>query len=210
MGKKATKAAGNVYYDARSEAAEFDTIFASRESASEVLNIERTRLANIELGNITPYPEEVKRMSKEYNTPELCNSYCANECPIGKGTVTEVKMDDFDRLSLKVLGSLKDIDYIRTTLIDISEDGIISKDELKNKLNSYGIILDNDILYDANYVYSMCLADFYKSSIQDERLAFTFVKDMVDDADAVDGFIFNRWYADMNLKGMPIDWESIL
>lgn len=129
MGKKATKAAGNVYYNARSEAAEFDTVFASRESASDVLNIERTRLANIELGNITPYPEEVKRMAKEYNTPELCNSYCANECPIGKGTVTEVKMDDFDRLSLKVLGSLKDIDNIRTTLIDISEDGIISKDE---------------------------------------------------------------------------------
>ena len=110
MGKKATKAAGNVYYNARSEAAEYDTVFASRESASEVLGIERTRLANIELGNLTPYPEEVKCMAREYNTPELCNSYCANECPIGVGSVKEVKMDDFDRLSLKVLGSLKDID----------------------------------------------------------------------------------------------------
>ena len=129
MGKKATKAAGNVYYNARSEAAEYDTVFASRESASEVLGIERTRLANIELGNLTPYPEEVKCMAREYNTPELCNSYCANECPIGVGSVKEVKMDDFDRLSLKVLGSLKDIDSIRTTLIDISEDGIISKEE---------------------------------------------------------------------------------
>lgn len=113
MGKKATKAAGNVYYNARSEAAEYDTVFASRESASEVLGIERTRLANIELGNLTPYPEEVKCMAREYNTPELCNSYCANECPIGVGSVKEVKMDDFDRLSLKVLGSLKDIDSIR-------------------------------------------------------------------------------------------------
>ena len=129
MGKKATKAAGNMYYDARSEAAEYDNAFVSRESASEVLHIERTRLANIELGNITPYPEEVKCMAKEYNTPELCNSYCANECPIGMGTVQEVKMDDFDRLSLKVLGSLKDIDTIRTTLIDISEDGVITPDE---------------------------------------------------------------------------------
>lgn len=108
--------------------------------------------------------------------------------------------------------SKKAYEYAASLMRDKNDNkvGIISKEELKNKLNSYGIILDNDILYDANYVYSMCLADFYKSSIQDERLAFTFVKDMVDDADAVDGFIFNRWYADMNLKGMPIDWESIL
>ena len=54
MGKKATKAANNMYCIARYEAAETDEKFASRESASEVLNIDRTRLANIELGNITP------------------------------------------------------------------------------------------------------------------------------------------------------------
>ena len=129
MGKKATKAVGNMYYDARCEAIENNSAFTSRESASEILHIERTRLANIELGNIVPYPEEVKCMAKEYNTPELCNAYCANECPIGRGTVQEVKMDDFDRLSLKVLGSLKDIDLIRTNLIAISEDGIISASE---------------------------------------------------------------------------------
>lgn len=129
MGKKATKAVGNMYYDARNEAAEKNEAFASRESASEMVHIERTRLANIELGNITPYPDEVKTMAKAYNTPELCNKYCANECSIGCGTVSEVRIDDFDRLSLKVLGSLKDIDNIRATLIDISEDGVISVDE---------------------------------------------------------------------------------
>lgn len=129
MGKKATKAVGNMYYDARNEAADRDELFASRESASEIVHIERTRLANIELGNITPYPDEVKIMAKAYNTPELCNKYCANECSIGCGTVSEVKIDNFDRLSLRVLGSLKDIDNIRSTLIDISEDGVISVDE---------------------------------------------------------------------------------
>lgn len=129
MGKKATKAAGNMYYDARQEAMENEPKFTSRESASDILHIERTRLANIELGNITPYPEEVKCMAKAYNTPELCNSYCANECPIGIGTVTEVKMDNFDRLSLQVLGSLKNIDNIRQELIDVSEDGVISVEE---------------------------------------------------------------------------------
>lgn len=129
MGKKASKAVGNIYYNARCSAAEVEDKFSSRESASEIVHIERTRLANIELGNITPYPEEVKIMAETYNMPELCNSYCAKECSIGRGSVQEVQMDDFDRLSLRVLGSLQDIDTLKDSLIEISEDGIISIDE---------------------------------------------------------------------------------
>lgn len=129
MGKKATKAADNMYCLARYEAAETNEAFSSREKASEVLNIDRTRLARIELGNVTPYPDEVLSMALAYNTPELYNDYCASECPIGKLTVTKVTIDDFDRLALKVLGSLKNIDDLRTSLIAISEDGVISKNE---------------------------------------------------------------------------------
>jgi len=129
MGKKATKAADNMYYLARCEAASTNEDFSSRESASEITGIDRTRLARIELDTITPYPEEVLAMSKAYNTPELCNSYCARECPIGKTSVKEVTIDDFDRLALKVLGSLKNIDDLRMELIAISEDGVISEDE---------------------------------------------------------------------------------
>ena len=76
MGKKATKAADNMYYLARSEAAEFNEDLSSREKAAELVGIDRTRLARIELDTISPYPEEVKAMAKVYNTPELCNSYC--------------------------------------------------------------------------------------------------------------------------------------
>ncbi len=129
MGKKATKAADNMYYLARCEAANNNEEFSSRESAAEFIGIDRTRLARIELDTINPYPEEVLAMSKAYNTPELCNSYCARECPIGKTSVKEVTIDDFDRLALKVLGSLKDIDDLRMSLIAISEDGIISENE---------------------------------------------------------------------------------
>ena len=129
MGKKATKAADNMYYQARCEAAEKNEEFSSREKAAEIVGIDRTRLARIELDAIMPYPEEVKAMANAYNTPELCNSYCARECPLGKGTVHEVAIDDFDRLALKVLGSLKDIDAIRTSLIAISEDGVVQEYE---------------------------------------------------------------------------------
>ena len=129
MGKKATKAADNMYYQARFEASKINSDFSSREKASELLHMDRTRLARIELESVTPYPEEVLTMSNVYNCPELYNSYCAKECPIGKKTVTEVTIDDFDRLALKVLGSLKDIDSLRMSLIAISEDGIISENE---------------------------------------------------------------------------------
>lgn len=129
MSKKATKAADNMYYIARCEAAECNPDFSSREKAAELVGIDRTRLARIELDTIAPYPEEVKAMAEVYNTPELCNSYCARECPIGKNSVTEVTIDDFDRLALKVLGSLKDIDGLRASLISISEDGYIDESE---------------------------------------------------------------------------------
>lgn len=129
MGKKATKAADNMYCIARYEAAKNNGSFSSREKASELLHIERTRLSNIELGNITPYPDEVLTMSNAYNTPELCNSYCACECPIGKTCVQRVEIEDFDRLALKVLGSLKNIDELRASMIAISEDGKVSPSE---------------------------------------------------------------------------------
>lgn len=129
MGKKATKAADNMYYLARSEASCDNPDLSSREKAAEIIGIDRTRLARIELDTIAPYPEEVKSMAEVYNTPELCNSYCARECPIGRNNVHEVTIDDFDRLALKVLGSLKDIDGLRASLIAISEDGVIEENE---------------------------------------------------------------------------------
>lgn len=132
MGKNATKASNNMYYLARKEASVLNEDFTSREKTAEIIGIDRTRLARIELDTINPYPEEVLAMAKAYNSPELYNSFCANECPIGRLTVPEVQMDDFDRLSLKVLGSLKDIDSIRMSLIAISEDGIIDKTEQDN------------------------------------------------------------------------------
>lgn len=131
MGKKATKAADNMYYMARCEAEMLNPELSSREKAAEIIGMDRTRLARIELDTISPYPEEVKAMAEVYNTPELCNSYCARECPIGKSSVKEVTIDDFDRLALKVLGSLKDIDSLRASLIAISEDGVIDENEKK-------------------------------------------------------------------------------
>ncbi|WP_031557719.1 hypothetical protein [Lachnospira multipara] len=129
--KKATKASDNKYYIARYNAAKTNPDFESREAASEVLGIDRTRLARIELGNVEPYPEEVLLMSKHYNAPELTYNFCSSECPIGRLTMKSVEISSFDRLSLKILGSLNDIDQLRNSIIDISADGKVDIEELE-------------------------------------------------------------------------------
>lgn len=86
----------------------------------------------------------------------------------------------------------------------------ITKEEFQNKLTNNNIQLKNDVLCDGMYVYSMALADFYGSAITDEKHLLLFVRDYIDDPDAADGFVFNRFYADCMLKGEPIDWGYML
>lgn len=86
----------------------------------------------------------------------------------------------------------------------------ITKLDVDNILKSYNIELENNQLYDAAYVANMCKADFFGSSIVDEKHMALYVKDVIDDVDAEDGMIFNRWYADMCYKGIAIDWEEMI
>lgn len=85
-----------------------------------------------------------------------------------------------------------------------------SKNEVDNIIKLQGVKLENNQLYDAAYVANMCKADFFGSSIKDEHCLALYVKDVIDDPDAYDGIVFNRWYADMSYTGIAIDWESML
>ena len=62
MSKFATKAASNMFCQARYEAAKSNERLSSREGAAEEIGIDRTRLARIELGSTIPYQEEVLLM----------------------------------------------------------------------------------------------------------------------------------------------------
>lgn len=88
--------------------------------------------------------------------------------------------------------------------------GAYSKEQVQNILQANNIKLQNDQLYDSTYVCNMCKADFLNSSIIDEPHMALYIKDVIDDPDGYDGIIFNRWYADMCYKGIPIDWEEML
>ena len=77
MGREATKAAGNVWYEARKKAAEYDGRLASREGAAEQLGMSASALADAELGLSKFMPvDKAVLMADRYNAPHLLNWYC--------------------------------------------------------------------------------------------------------------------------------------
>ncbi len=136
MGRKASKATDNIYYISRTEAAKENEIYTSREKAATKLGIERSRLARIELDQIEPYAEEVDIMATAYNAPHLCNDYCNNICPIGIRKLEEQAKttgpDSIERLVLKFLSSTQSMESISKILVDITQDGTIDNDEIKD------------------------------------------------------------------------------
>ena len=74
----------------------------------------------------------------------------------------------------------------------------------------YGVHISRNKLYDAVYVANMCKADFLGSSIKSEEDLCHYIKDVLDDADATDGYVFNRFYADTIFMNNPIEWDDMI
>lgn len=86
----------------------------------------------------------------------------------------------------------------------------IDKESLRTLLQRHGIVLENDLGYDAVYAYCMARADYWGSSITDDAHLVKFVKDYLDDPDGYDGLPFTRFYADCVGRGNPIQWDDML
>lgn len=86
----------------------------------------------------------------------------------------------------------------------------MDKQEVDKLLQDNGVVVKGGQLYDSVYVANMCKADFLGSSVPDAQHHAKYIKDVLDDDDAYDGIVFNRWYADMCRKGIVIDWDQML
>ena len=106
----------------------------TREEASEKLEgvISPNKLEKIENGRITLHPEDVLFMSQKYNAPDLCNYYCANQCPIGQHYVPEIKIKSLSGIVLEMLASLNSVEQRKNRLIEITADGVITQDEIED------------------------------------------------------------------------------
>lgn len=86
----------------------------------------------------------------------------------------------------------------------------VQQEKVDEILSKHNIKLEHNQLSDYVYVYNMGNNDYMGSSIQDEKHLALYVKDVIDDKDGYDGIVFNRWYADMVIQGIPIEWEDML
>lgn len=103
----------------------------TREAASELLEtLSPERIEKIENERTLPHPDEVLVMAQKYKQPNLCNYYCANQCPIGQQYVPEIKIRDLSQIVLEMLASLNAMQKKKERLIEITVDGKISRDEL--------------------------------------------------------------------------------
>ena len=85
-----------------------------------------------------------------------------------------------------------------------------TKEQVDAIIANYNIKIERNKLYDATYVANMCQADFLGKSVPDEKHLVMYVQDLLDDADAEEGFVFNRFYADTMFMNNPVDWDEML
>ena len=101
MGRDATKALGNPWYEARKNAAKYDERLLSREGAAEMLGMSVSSVADAELGLTKCMPvDKAVLMADLYKAPHLLNHYCLNECPIGCKHCISEEVYDIERITV--------------------------------------------------------------------------------------------------------------
>ena len=129
MARVSTRENKNIYQLTR------ENLKLTRETASELLeSIPPERIEKIENERSFPHPDEVLTMAEKYKKPDLCNYYCAKQCPIGQEYVPEIKIKDLSQIVLEMLASLNAMNKRKDRLIEITADGKISDDELEDFL----------------------------------------------------------------------------
>ena len=83
-------------------------------------------------------------------------------------------------------------------------------DELEKALSRYKVDIPSECLYDAAYLASMVDADFFGSSIEDDKHMMLYIKDVLCDPDGYDGIVFCRYLAVCSAKGCVIFWDRML
>ena len=135
MSREATKAAGNVWYEARMEAAKWNDKLSSRQGASDETGLTLEQIQNSERSWYKCMPNDIAlRLAEAYNAPQLLNHYCLHECPIGCNKAISDQVVSLDRVTVKLLKSMQldRIDDFKKRLLDIAADGQITDDEMND------------------------------------------------------------------------------
>lgn len=158
MANDCMKVNENIYFRCRKEAAKYNDKLNSRESASELLGVSVSSLADYELGNTKVVPvDKVVLMADLYNAPQLLNSYCARECPIGCRRDTATEIQPIERTTVGLLDLLQNekLQRYMSALTSIAVDGQVTDDEKSRMteivayLNEVRVLVEELTLFDS-------------------------------------------------------------
>ena len=133
MGKGPINENTNVYFQARKKVAIYNERLYSREGAAELLGISVSTLADYELGNTKVVPvDKVVLMADLYCAPELIAGYCMRECPVHGFLPLATEEKSIQGIALRLLKGFNEdeLKTMKVDLIEITEDGIISQEEI--------------------------------------------------------------------------------
>ena len=163
MGKGSINENNNVYFKARKRAAVYNERLYSRERASELLGISASTLSDYELGVTKVVPvDKVVLMADLYNAPELITGYCVRECPVHGFLPLATEEKSIQGITLRLLKGLNEngLRAMKEDLIEITEDGIISQEEIPklkeilNKLESMAEVISEMKIASERYLKS--------------------------------------------------------
>lgn len=86
----------------------------------------------------------------------------------------------------------------------------MTKEQVEELLQKHGVKLEHNEGHNFVYAANMARADYWKSSIDDERHLALYVKDVIDDPDLPGGNVFRRWLVDCDAEGRVVDWDELL
>jgi transcriptional regulator with XRE-family HTH domain len=127
MGRKSTKENKTIYQMTREE------LGLTREKAAELIpGFSPERIEKIENDRVQIRPEDVRMLAEAYKAPGLCNYYCSQECPIGRGRTPRVESKGLVQIVVETLNGINRLNQHRDRLLEIAEDGSVSPDEYED------------------------------------------------------------------------------
>ncbi|MBR7174631.1 MAG: helix-turn-helix domain-containing protein [Clostridia bacterium] len=127
MGRKSTRENKSIYQITR------ESLGLTREKAGELIpGFSPERIEKIENERVQIRPDDVKMMAEYYKAPGLCNYYCSEECPIGKGRTPRVENRELVQIAVETINGINRLNRVKDRLLEIAEDGTISPDEYED------------------------------------------------------------------------------
>ena len=127
MPKKSVRENKNIYQLAREEAG-----MTRQKASDEISFMSESVIEKIEYDQVKPAPDQVLAMAKAYKKMDLCNTYCSRECEIGINYIPEVNISGLPEITLHMLAALNSIEKEKNRLVEITVDGQVSEEELKD------------------------------------------------------------------------------